>query len=204
MADKGLRIQEAVGCLYVHWSSFKCISKNSLHWRLIFLPKFTDNALFLFTGQTATAMLCSKFANTQTAFLVQVPWRSCRLIFDLLKTIETNSGMSWFPHCILLLGGEQFLSHLLWIMWLLTKCPAAKAAIRESSPAITVPHTILASWRALSPGLSVLAPWTPSTCKQEETLYFRSQAETGYIQGMNNLRFSQKHRKHNAELTTQW
>lgn len=53
-------------------------------------------------------------------------------------------------------------SHLLWVMWLLTRCPAARAAIRESSPASTVPQTTRASWRAFSPGWSELVPWTPS------------------------------------------
>lgn len=36
-------------------------------------------------------------------------------------------------------------SYLLWVMWLLTRCPAARAAIRESSPASTVPQTTRAS-----------------------------------------------------------
>ena len=54
-------------------------------------------------------------------------------------------------------------------MWLLTRWPAASAAIRDSSPAITVPHTIRASCRAFSPGLSLHAPWTPSICSQEQT-----------------------------------
>lgn len=40
---------------------------------------------------------------------------------------------------------EIKVSHLLWVMWLLTRCPAARAAIRESSPASTVPHTTRAS-----------------------------------------------------------
>lgn len=59
--------------------------------------------------------------------------------------------------------------YLLWIMWLLTRWPAASAAIRDSSPAITVPHTIRASCRAFSPGLSLHAPWTPSICSQGQT-----------------------------------
>lgn len=48
-------------------------------------------------------------------------------------------------------------------MWLLTRCPAARAAIRESSPARTVAQTTRASWRALSPGW--LGLLTPSICR---------------------------------------
>jgi hypothetical protein len=41
---------------------------------------------------------------------------------------------------------------LLCFRWLLTRWPAARADIRLSSPARTVPQTILASWLAFSPG----------------------------------------------------
>ena len=47
---------------------------------------------------------------------------------------------------------------LLWTKWLFTRCPAANADMRESSPASTVPATILANWRAFSPGVSLCAP----------------------------------------------
>lgn len=60
--------------------------------------------------------------------------------------------------------------YLLCIMWLLTKWPAARAAIRESSPARTVAHTTLASCRAFSPGQSWLAPCTPSICTHKTTM----------------------------------
>ena len=52
--------------------------------------------------------------------------------------------------------------YLLWVMWLCTRCPAARADIRDSSPARTVAQTTLANWRALSPGPVRLAPCTPS------------------------------------------
>lgn len=65
---------------------------------------------------------------------------------------------------------EIKVSHLLWVMWLLTRCPAARAAIRESSPASTVPHTTRASWRAFSPGSLELEPWTPSIYRRRRSL----------------------------------
>lgn len=45
-------------------------------------------------------------------------------------------------------------------MWLLTRCPAASAAIRDSSPASTVAQTTRASVLAFSPGHSALGPST--------------------------------------------
>lgn len=65
-------------------------------------------------------------------------------------------------------AAEIKVSHLLWVMWLLTRCPAARAAIRESSPASTVPQTTRASWRAFSPGSLELEPWTPSIYRRRE------------------------------------
>lgn len=64
-------------------------------------------------------------------------------------------------------------------MWLLTRWPAARAAMSESSPARTVAHTTRASCRAFSPGHSWLAPCTPSiwihthTHKSPKYLYVR-------------------------------
>lgn len=57
---------------------------------------------------------------------------------------------------------------LLYLMWLLTSCPAASADIRESSPARTAPAMTVASCLALAPGDSTLAPFTPSSCKQAD------------------------------------
>lgn len=69
-------------------------------------------------------------------------------------------------------------SYLLCVMWLLTRWPAARAAISESSPASTVAHTTLASCRALSPGHSWLAPCTPSICTYTNmNEYFRKLAK---------------------------
>lgn len=46
--------------------------------------------------------------------------------------------------------------------WLFTRWPAARADMRDSSPARTVPHTTRASWTAFPPGLSPWGPCTPS------------------------------------------
>lgn len=51
---------------------------------------------------------------------------------------------------------------LLYFMWLLTSCPAARADIRESSPARTEPATMLAKSLEFDPGDSLFAPFTPS------------------------------------------
>ena len=51
-------------------------------------------------------------------------------------------------------------THLLCLMWLLTRWPAAKADMRESSPASTAAHTIRARLVALVPGSSLCAPCT--------------------------------------------
>eukprot|EP01018_Ginkgo_biloba_P032249 Gb_26606 [translate_table: standard] len=51
-------------------------------------------------------------------------------------------------------------------MWLLTSWPAAKADMRESSPARTAPATILAKHWAFAPADSAFAPFTPSRFKQ--------------------------------------
>ena len=55
-------------------------------------------------------------------------------------------------------------THLLWVMWLLTRWPAARAAMRDSSPASTEAQSTRASRRAFSPGWLRLLPWTPSIC----------------------------------------
>ena len=75
---------------------------------------------------------------------------------------------------------HTFSSHLLCVRWLLTRCPAARAERRDSSPASTVPHTILASWVAFSPGLLWWAPCTPSICggKRLRNLYKKADLYT--------------------------
>jgi len=50
--------------------------------------------------------------------------------------------------------------------WLLTRCPAARADISDSSPARTVAQMSLASCRALSPGEVGCEPLTPSISRQ--------------------------------------
>lgn len=54
-------------------------------------------------------------------------------------------------------------THLLCLMWLLTRWPAAKADMRDSSPASTAPHTIRARLVAFVPGSSWWAPCTRSS-----------------------------------------
>lgn len=55
---------------------------------------------------------------------------------------------------------------LLCFMWLLTRSEFTRAAINDSSPAITVAHTILAKALELSAGVVLWAPRTPSRSKQ--------------------------------------
>lgn len=55
---------------------------------------------------------------------------------------------------------------LLYFIWLLTSCPAARADISDSSPASTAPATMVARRLALAPGDSSLAPLTPSKSRQ--------------------------------------
>lgn len=43
------------------------------------------------------------------------------------------------------------------------RCPAAKAPISDSSPAITDAHIILANLCAFAPGSTWFAPFTPSS-----------------------------------------
>lgn len=57
---------------------------------------------------------------------------------------------------------------LLYFIWLLTSWPAAKADMRESSPAKTAPATILAKSRAFAPGDCAFAPFTPIKFKQAD------------------------------------
>lgn len=57
---------------------------------------------------------------------------------------------------------------LLYFKWLLTSCPAARAAIRESSPARTEPAIMVAKSLAFEPGASLLAPLTPRRFKQAD------------------------------------
>lgn len=57
---------------------------------------------------------------------------------------------------------------LLYFMWLFTSCPAAIADISESSPARTEPATIVANCLEFAPGVSLLAPLTPSKFKQAD------------------------------------
>ena len=57
---------------------------------------------------------------------------------------------------------------LLYFIWLLTRCPAEIADIRDSSPARTEPATMVASSLALEPGASLLAPLTPSRFKHAD------------------------------------
>ena len=57
---------------------------------------------------------------------------------------------------------------LLYFMWLLTSCPAARADMRESSPASTEPATMVARSLAFEPGASLLAPLTPSRFRQAD------------------------------------
>lgn len=56
----------------------------------------------------------------------------------------------------------------LYFMWLLTSCPAARADMRDSSPASTEPATMVASSLEFEPGESLLAPFTPSRFKQAD------------------------------------
>lgn len=51
---------------------------------------------------------------------------------------------------------------LLYFMWLLTSCPAARADMRDSSPARTAPATTRAKFVEFAPGVSMLEPFTPS------------------------------------------
>lgn len=60
--------------------------------------------------------------------------------------------------------------YLLYLRWLLTRWPAARAPIRDSSPANTVPHTTRASCLALCPGFSGFGPWIPSIWKANLTI----------------------------------
>lgn len=55
--------------------------------------------------------------------------------------------------------------YLLSVKWLFTRWPAASAESNDNSPASTVPHTTWANLVAFLPGCDVLAPWTPSICK---------------------------------------
>lgn len=47
-------------------------------------------------------------------------------------------------------------------MWLLTSWPAARADIKDNSPARTEPATMVANSLEFDPGESLLAPFTPS------------------------------------------
>lgn len=57
---------------------------------------------------------------------------------------------------------------LLYFMWLLTSCPAARADMRESSPARTEPAIMVAKSLEFAPGDSRLAPFTPSRFRQAD------------------------------------
>lgn len=56
----------------------------------------------------------------------------------------------------------------LYCMWLLTRWPAARADISDSSPASTAPATIMAKHWAFCPGDSVLGPFTPRRSKHAD------------------------------------
>jgi hypothetical protein len=73
---------------------------------------------------------------------------------DLQQEILISEKFSFTK--INLLSSQIF--YLLCLRWLLTKWPAASADMRDSSPASTVPHTILARVSAFSPGFVLLAP----------------------------------------------
>lgn len=61
-----------------------------------------------------------------------------------------------------LLGAALVTALRLWAMWALTRWPAQRALLSDSSPASTPAPMMRASWRALSPGVSWWAPRTPS------------------------------------------
>jgi len=61
-----------------------------------------------------------------------------------------------------LLGAALVTALRLWAMWALTRWPAHRALLSDSSPASTPAPMMRASWRALSPGVSWCAPRTPS------------------------------------------
>lgn len=52
------------------------------------------------------------------------------------------------------------------LKWLLTKCPAASADIRDNSPAKTVPQTMRAKLHAFWPGLVSCEPETKNAYYQ--------------------------------------
>lgn len=62
-------------------------------------------------------------------------------------------------------------AYLLCVMWLLTRWPAARADMSDSSPASTVAHTTLASCLAFSPGQTWLAPCTPNIWTYAQTKF---------------------------------
>ena len=85
------------------------------------------------------------------------------------------SSLSYKVHDLVGNGGRaafaqaaMLLLERLYFMWLFTSCPAAKADMREISPASTVPATTLASACAFAPGDSVFAPFTPSKFKHAD------------------------------------
>ena len=84
----------------------------------------------------------------------------------LAKELRVTEDMGLEVNEKLALEGAIFKTDLLCFKWLFTKCPAARADIRDNSLATTVEQIIRAKVQALSPGLSWQAPRTPNISRQ--------------------------------------
>lgn len=87
------------------------------------------------------------------------------------ETKTTNVNLYCGKSCVSLTRQEPLdrsLVDLLYFMWLFTSWPAARADMRESSPARTEPAIMVARRLAFAPGVSKLAPLTPSRSKQAD------------------------------------
>lgn len=88
------------------------------------------------------------------------------------QSISALSKVGVFGHNLVTMHINYKITHLIrlfsYLKWLLTNCPLAKAAIRESSPANTAPQTILANCLALSPGVAMWGPFTPNSSRHAD------------------------------------
>lgn len=121
----------------------------------------------LVSWRAPSVRLWSRFTSRCRLWLQWICFWWVRFRSERNRTVRSHGeNYDFYQHR----APEIKVSHLLWVMWLLTRCPAARAAIRESSPASTVPHTTRASWRAFSPGSLELEPWTPSIYRRRRSL----------------------------------
>jgi len=95
----------------------------------------------------------SQMSNSQ--HLLWVRWR-----FTSHNGV-TVTHLLWVIWCFTSHNGVT-VTHLLCVRWLRTRSPVVKADISDSSAAMTVAQTTLASVWAFTPGFSRLEPFTPN------------------------------------------